>query len=74
MDHPSKIIEILNSLPVGTIITLIGVVGALYGLVTGQIDYLAFAAALGLSGVGGGAIGEARNRAGHGVGPNRTQR
>ena len=72
MDTQSKInanpvIEFLNSIPLGSIIAVIGAIGALVALILGDIDYLEFAASLGLSGLGGGAIGTARNGAGKGV-------
>lgn len=57
----------LNRLPIGTIITLTGCIGAVIALITGELDYLEFTAALGASGIAGGSIGVARNGAGHGV-------
>lgn len=61
--------EFLDEARIGTYITLIGAIGALIAFVLGDLDYLEFAAALGLSGVGGGAIGKARADSGHGTGP-----
>lgn len=58
---------VLNRLPVGTILTLVGVAVAVYALISGQIDFDRFWEALALSGVTGGSIGIARNGAGHGV-------
>lgn len=63
----NKLNEILDEARIGTYITLLGAIGALIALATGEIDFLEFAAALGLSGIGGGAIGKARADSGHGV-------
>lgn len=62
-----KIISLFDKIRLGSIITVVGCVGALVSLIFGDLTYLEFAAALGLSGVGGGAIGIARNGAGHGI-------
>lgn len=72
--NETRIIAFLNQLPIGTIVTLAGVAGALYGLFSGELNYVEFSAAIGFSGVGGGAIGVARNGASHGVGTAKVQK
>lgn len=76
-----RLVDWLDGVPLGSVIafggmlvSIIGVVGALFALVTGQISYAEFAATItatsvggGVLAVGGGKIGQARNVAGKSV-------
>lgn len=59
-------IELLDRLPLATIAFVAAAIGGIIALATGSIDYDQLLLALGVTGVGTGAIGEARNRAGKG--------
>lgn len=65
--------NVLNTVPLATILTLIAYATAVYLVVTGKIeldnptDFLAFFGGLGAASFGAGKLGEARNGAGHGV-------
>lgn len=61
------IIEIVERVPLASVLTLITAVGALVALVTGEIDFLEFAAVVGGVSAGTGVLGIARNGAGHGT-------
>lgn len=59
--------ELNDKLPLATIIALIGAIGALIALITGELTYLEFAAAVGITSGGAGLLGHARNGAGRGL-------
>jgi len=64
----SKLYGILDRIRLASIIVVIGTIGALVALVTGELSYVEFAAAIGAISAGAGVLGLARNGAGHGVG------
>ncbi len=57
----------LDNLPLGTIITLAGIVGGIIALANGSIDFQEFLLAIGVNSAGAGLIGQARNAAGKGI-------
>jgi hypothetical protein len=63
----SKLIQLLNAVPLASVLTLVVVIGGLYALLTGQITYIEFATGVAAVSAGSGVLGIARNKAGHGV-------
>ena len=57
----------LDNLPLGTIITLVGIVGAIIALANGSIDFETFMVAIGANSAGAGVIGIARAQSGKGI-------
>lgn len=62
-----KLVEITDNIRLASLIALAGIIGALYALVTGQITFEVFLAALAAIPAGAGVLGVARNGAGHGT-------
>jgi hypothetical protein len=58
---------ILSDIPLASVLTLLTAAGALYALLTGQINYVEFAGAVSAVSAGSGVLGLARNGAGHGL-------
>lgn len=63
----NQLTQLLNRVPLASVITLLVVAGGLYALIAGQIDYIEFSAAVAAASAGSGVLGIARNKAGHGV-------
>lgn len=63
----NQLIKLLNAVPLASVITVLVVAGGLYALVTGQINYIEFSAAVAAASAGSGVLGIARNKAGHGI-------
>lgn len=61
------VIELIERVPLASVITLLTAVGALYALVTGDISFVEFAGIVGGVSAGTGVLGIARNGAGHGT-------
>lgn len=59
--------ELLDKIRLASILTIIGAIGGLYCLVTGQITYQEFGVGLGALTAGSAAIGQVRNKAGKGT-------
>lgn len=57
----------LNDLPLATLISLAGIVGAVIALINGSLDYEQFMLAIGATTAGAGVLGHARNGAGRGL-------
>lgn len=60
-------VEILNKIPLASILAVLAAVGGVIALVSGSISYDEFLIGLGVTTGGAGVLGEARNRAGHGT-------
>lgn len=67
----NSVAELLNKVPLASVLTVLTAAGALYALVVGQIDFVEFAAVVGGVSAGTGVLGMARNGAGHGVSKDR---
>ena len=59
--------NILDNLPVATIVTLVGIVGALIALINGSIDFEQFMVSIGALSGGAGVVGIARAQSGKGL-------
>jgi hypothetical protein len=57
----------LDNLPLATIITLVGVAGAIYALIAGSIDFEQFMVSIGAVSGGAGVVGIARAQSGKGT-------
>lgn len=57
----------LDNLPVATLVTIAGIIGALIALANGSIDFQAFLIGIGALSGGAGALGYARATSGKGV-------
>lgn len=64
----NDIITITDRIRLASLIAILGSLGALYSLITGEIAYVEFAGALAAINAGAGVLGIARNGAGHGTG------
>lgn len=62
-----QLIELLNAVPLASVLTVLIVAGGLVALITGQIDWIEFTAAVAAASAGTGVLGIARNGAGHGT-------
>jgi hypothetical protein len=62
----NQLIQLLNAVPLASVLTVLVVAGGLVALVTGQIDYVEFAGIVAAVSAGNGVLGMARNGAGHG--------
>jgi hypothetical protein len=60
-------LELLNKLPLASVLAVLAAVGGVIALASGSISYDEFLIGLGVTTGGAGVLGEARNRAGHGV-------
>lgn len=60
-------IDLLDKLPLASMITILGALGGLYALLHGDIDYESFLIGLGVLGGGSAALGHVRNEAGKGL-------
>lgn len=63
----NDIVTITDRIRLASLIAVLGSLGAVYALVTGEITYPEFAASLAAINAGAGVLGIARNGAGHGV-------
>jgi hypothetical protein len=61
------VIELIERVPLASVLTILTAVGALYALVVGDISFVEFAAVVGGVSAGTGVLGIARNGAGHGT-------
>lgn len=59
--------NVLNDIPLASIIAVAAVIGGLIALASGDINYQEFLIGIGATTAGAGVLGEARNRAGRGV-------
>lgn len=57
----------LDNLPLATIITLVGIAGAIYALIAGSIDFQQFMVSIGAVSGGAGVVGIARAQSGKGI-------
>ncbi len=57
----------LDNLPIATIVTLVGIAGAIYALIAGSIDFQQFMVSIGALSGGAGVLGIARAQSGKGV-------
>ena len=57
----------LDNLPIATIVTLAGIVGAIIALINGSIDFQEFMVSIGALAGGAGVLGVARAQSGRGL-------
>jgi hypothetical protein len=60
-------VNLLNSIPLASVLTVLYALGGAYCLVTGQINFEEFGIAMGAAGAGNAALGHVRNQAGKGT-------
>jgi hypothetical protein len=60
-------LSFLDDIPLATVITLVGILGAVIALIAGSIDFEEFMLAIGATTGGAGVLGLARNGAGTGL-------
>jgi len=61
------IASLLDRVPLATIVSIAGIIGAIIALANGSIDFQAFLVSIGAVTGGAGVLGVARNQAGRGV-------
>ncbi len=59
--------SVLDNLPIATIVTLVGIVGAIIALANGSIEFQEFMTSIGVLSGGAGVLGYARAQSGKGV-------
>jgi len=65
----NKVVDTLDSLPLATLVFVLGALGGVYCLIQGSIDYEHFLIGLSGLGVGSAAMGHVRTQAGKGLAP-----
>lgn len=63
----NRLIDLLDSLPLATLLVVLGALGGVYALIHGDIDYEHFLYGLGVLGGGSAALGHVRTEAGKGL-------